>query len=248
MWTHKSIENKKVLTQPLLSYMVFSLQGGSVANVRSAVLGKFTEQQILEAKDALWYHCGTQIIGEKIQRKNSTVRSAADTHLHDILIAWAKLNQSNKCPLFLINDLSLNNIPHSYPEEFNNITLLDRLNRLETKMSAMQESMASVFAENFEIRDKLQDIGSFASRVKHGPIKVTQWDQGFVLSDMNGSQKESSLNLGTSTSGISKAGTMKMDTVHSTTASDASNSMTSKATTEAEEESKSVSEEFSVPS
>ena len=243
-----TIENKKVLIQPLLSYMVFSLQSGSVANVRSAILGKFTEPHILEAKDALWHHCGTQIIGEKIQRKNSTVRSAADAHLHDILTAWAKLDQSDKCPLLVINALSLNDIPRSHPEELNNITLLDRLNRLEAKISTMQENMDSVFAENFEIKDRLQEIGSFASRVKHGPTKHTQGNQGFVLSDVSGSQKDLSSNLGTSTSVRGKAGTRKVDTVVSTIVSDPSNSMTSKVTTEAEQESRSVSEEFSMPS
>ena len=69
----------------------------------------------------------------------------------------------------MINALSY--IPRSHPEELNNITILDRLNQLEAKVSAMQESMDSVFEENFDIRDKLQDIGSFASRVKHDPIK-----------------------------------------------------------------------------
>ena len=48
------------------------------------------------------------------------------------------------------------------------------LNRPEAKISTMPESRDSGFAENFEIKDRLKEICSFASIVKHNPIRYAQ--------------------------------------------------------------------------
>ena len=48
------------------------------------------------------------------------------------------------------------------PEELNNITLVDRLNQLETRMSSLQLNLDAVVADNMDFRDKLPDISSYA--------------------------------------------------------------------------------------
>ena len=120
--------------QPVLAYMVFALQSGSVSNIKNAIMGHFTTEQIYEGKDTLWSHCDITLIGDKQSWKDSTVRSAKEAHVSDILNAWAKLDKADATPTILINALSLQLIPRSQPEELH-ISLVDRLNRLGKEWS-----------------------------------------------------------------------------------------------------------------
>ena len=43
----------------------------------------------------------------------------------------------------VIDAYSMGQIPRSHPEELNNISLLDRLNRLEQRMSGLQEGVST---------------------------------------------------------------------------------------------------------
>ena len=173
----KSFGSSSVLLDPLLSYMVFSLQSGTVENVRQAVLGHFSNEDIARTKDSLWTHCGSGIIGEKPRRKDSSTRSVAEAHVSDILTAWGKLDRADAIPLVAIDALALGVIPRSHPEELNNISLVDRLNRLEARMSSMQSNMDNVIAQNFNINDQLKDLSSYASCVKRKPASIVKGNQ-----------------------------------------------------------------------
>ena len=141
----------KVLIQPILSYILFSMQSAPADTIKQAVMGHFTEIQISEAKDMLWTFCGTQIIGDKKSRKDSNFRSVKEAHVVDIINALYKLDNANKLPLIVINALSLATIPRSHPEELNNISLCDSLNQLEARMTKMQEQVDRNIVENMVI-------------------------------------------------------------------------------------------------
>ena len=125
-----TLQDTHVLIQPVLLYMVYALQSGTVENVKLAMVGHFTTEQISEAKDALWAHCNNDIIGKKQRRNDSNSRSVGESHILDIITAWGKLENKDCLPTVVINTLSLGIIPRSHPEELNNITLLDRLNKI----------------------------------------------------------------------------------------------------------------------
>ena len=82
--------------QPLLAYIICSMQSATIDNIRKATLGYFTPAQILEAKDALWENSDCEIIGEKPRRKSSNARHEEEAHLHDILCAINKLDAASK--------------------------------------------------------------------------------------------------------------------------------------------------------
>ena len=88
----------------------------------------------------------------------------------DILTAWAKLESCDKLPTVVINAIDLCKIPKSHPEELNNITLIDRLNRMETRMSQMQAGLDEVVARNLMFNDKLNEMSSYASKVKASTV------------------------------------------------------------------------------
>lgn len=157
MRNHISVDSTPtdVLLEPLLAYTVFSLQSATCEHVRRAVLGHFTNEQIVAAKDALWTKCDHQIIGDKPRRRDSLSRPEKEAHLQDILTALGKLDKAAKVPAVAILAEDLHLIPRSHPEELNDISLADRLNRLEHKISCLSEVVDRTMSENIVIKERL---------------------------------------------------------------------------------------------
>ena len=167
-----SVNKDTILLDPLLSYVVFALQSGSVENMKNAVLGHFSNVDINLTKDLLWSHCGTEGIGEKPKRKGPNLRSEAEENLMDIISSWMKLDRANNTPIVAICAENLGTIPRSHPEELNAITLVDRLNQLEQRMTNMQTNMDCMMAHNMNLNDQVKDLSSYASRVKSPVVPV----------------------------------------------------------------------------
>ena len=104
------------------------------------------------------------ILVKKCRRVGSTIRPEHEAHLQDILHA---LDKRQKMPTVAICALQLHLIPRSHPEELNNVSLLDRLNQLEKKITNVQgfvqETTDRVFAENIAINDRLNKHFSYSS-------------------------------------------------------------------------------------
>ena len=66
-------------------------------------------------------------------------------------------------PNVVISAHQLHLIPRSHPEELNNMSLLDRLNRMEKKMADLQLNTDRVIAENIAINERLNNQSSYAS-------------------------------------------------------------------------------------
>ena len=167
-----SVPSDKVLIQPVISYIVFSMPSGSVENIKNATVGFFSDEDITAAKDYLWAHCGSAIIGEKKKRKETNTQSAKEANVIDIINACSHIHKYDCLPNIVISALTLNAIPRSHPEELNNITLADRLNRLESQMSCMQITLDKLIAENLTLKDKVYISTSYASKVSSGTTKV----------------------------------------------------------------------------
>ena len=93
------------------------------------MLNHFSDDQILQAKTDLWNFCGKQL-GELPKRRTTQSKTETEAHLLDIS-AVKHLDRKDKLPVTVINTFSLGMIPRSHPKERNNISLCDRLNRLE---------------------------------------------------------------------------------------------------------------------
>ena len=152
------VSKDRYLMQPVLAYVSFALQSGPAENVKNAVLGFFSAEDIIEAKNKLWEFCGETALGEKLKRKDSSTRSEREAHLFDIITALSKLDREDNAPTIVIDAMNLNKIPRSHPEELNNISLVDRLNRLESKLSSVVETMDRYIGENILLRDEIEDL------------------------------------------------------------------------------------------
>ena len=166
-------DNPVTIVDALLSYVLFSLQNSNADSVRNAVLGHFTADQILHSKNSLWDKCSNEIIGEKMRRKDSVTRPEKEAHTQDIITAISKLDKSDNMPTILINAQDLHLIPRSHPEELNNISLVDRLNRMEKRMTNLQEVMDRTVCENMALNEKVNNLTSYSSIVKRPVITVS---------------------------------------------------------------------------
>ena len=84
----------------------------------------------------------------------------------DILRAFAVLDRMEQVPLILLDSLSLGLILRSHPEELCDISICDRLSRVEKKMLHMQEALDSCVAGNLELKDKLDYSSRYSSLLK----------------------------------------------------------------------------------
>ena len=78
--------------------------------------------------------------------------------------ALYKLDNADKSPVVVIDAMSLSLIPRPYPEELN-ISLIDRLNRIEERMENMEEGVDRVVRENLEIKDQMKVRCMYAQAV-----------------------------------------------------------------------------------
>ena len=197
MLTGPNISVEKVLIEPVIAYIVFSMQSGTFDNIKNATLGAFTEAEISSAKDDLWTHCGSRIIGEKKRRKETSARTIKEANIIDIMQAISQLDKSDSLPNVAINARSLQFIPRSHPEELNNISLVDRLNRLEARMMNMQTQLDGVTAHNMFLRDKLLDKSSYASKVSSNAIvyAATSTAPAIPVNTSIGNNKSGSLDV-----------------------------------------------------
>ena len=86
----------------------------------------------------------------------------------------------DKLPVVLIDSRDFAVIPRSHPEELNNLSLVDRPNRLEARLSGVQEVLDKTVAENLYLRDKFEDFTSYAkvaSRAATHDMQVQQKQQ-----------------------------------------------------------------------
>ena len=166
----ESIQLTNLIIDPLLTYVVSSLNTCTPDNIKRAVLSHFTTEKIIDAKNKLWAKSDTTVIGEKARRKDSTIRSEKEAHLSDTISALIKLDKADKLPFIVIEAQNLHTIPRSQPEELNNISLADRLNKLESKFDNLQDVLDRTICENIMIKERLEKMPSYSSVVKSPPI------------------------------------------------------------------------------
>lgn len=149
-------EEPILLLEPVLCYTYYSLQNSSYDSVKAAVIGHFSLENILKAKDKLWEVSDSSVIGDKIKRRATNNRNEKEAIATDIINAIQSLAKANKAPIFVIDAMSLGMIPRSRPEEMNDISLVDRLNKFEGLMKRADERLDNVEAENAYLRSRLE--------------------------------------------------------------------------------------------
>ena len=108
--------NHGMILQPLLTYTFYALLSGTAENVKKAVVGHFTSDQITEAKNVLQEECNIDIIGPKQRRTDSQKRTQKEADCADIIAAISKLDGDGDAPVFVIDASHLSHLPRSHLE------------------------------------------------------------------------------------------------------------------------------------
>ena len=129
-------------------------------------------------KEKIWASCSVSVIGTKQPRRGSNIRPKHEFELDDILdaLATCMLEGGDQMPDISISAYELHLIPRSHPEEIMNISVVDRLNRMERRIDGLQGSLDSTIAQNMELRDELSEIKlqsvSYANAAKSVPRNI----------------------------------------------------------------------------
>lgn len=153
-----SANRRDIILDPLLGYMHYALQSGTVDKVKDAVLGFFSLEAITKAKLALFDNCDASLIGTYKQHRTGTNRSEGEAHVLDIISALKQLDDNQQMPIIAIPSTDLRAIPRSHPEELNTISMVDRLNQMEEKMRQVQQCMDNTIAQNMALGDRVMTL------------------------------------------------------------------------------------------
>ena len=149
------VEARKMLVQPLLSYVICSLQHESEDTVTKAVFQSFTLDEILEAKEKYWEFSGEERLGKFPKRIDTVNRTAKEAHVSGIVHKLKQYTGKGWAPTICIMEpYSLRKIP----EEEDEVTLTDRIHRLERKMVLMVNTVGTLVTENQCLQEKLDNV------------------------------------------------------------------------------------------
>ena len=169
------------------------------------LLAFFSHEDIIEAKNKLWEVSGEEILGEKPKPKDSSTRPEKEAHLFDIINALLKLDKAENSPIIVIDALSLQKIPRSHPEELNNISLIDRLNKMEQNITQIVTTLDQYIAENMVLKEKVEDLSkqkpSFATVVNstgNPRSNAGLVDTNLTRTDTHSASLNTNINLSTS--------------------------------------------------
>ena len=151
-----------------MTYVVYGLNSGTTSAVKRAVLGHFTDEKVSQAKDILFENCEKEIIGDKKKRVTTSARSNTEANLDDVIAAIQLLGPKRKLPTFAVSACDMSNMPRSHPEEINNISMADRMNRLEETVEALKGLVDRTLTENSQIKEELKELKSV-----HVPLTYT---------------------------------------------------------------------------
>ena len=120
----------------LLTYAAYFINNSSISNIKKIINNFYSQEDILNSKKNLWNIC-EEWLEPFSDRKNTDKRTSGEANTNDIFEGLTKLDSLGKLPTFVAK--SLNRIPDRHPEEFNLISVLNRLSKVEQ----MQEKSTS---------------------------------------------------------------------------------------------------------
>ena len=84
-------------------------------------------------------------------RRDNAVCSENEAHVQDIICALQKLDRANISLNVVIHANDLDMIPHSHLEELMNVFVIDRLNKIQQKLTNIQEAFDVLCVENISL-------------------------------------------------------------------------------------------------
>ena len=157
---NRTEHKEKVILHPLLTYVVSGVHAGTSNNVKNAVMSHFTLDEIVNAKSTLFKECSEhkEIIGEIQRRRTTNVRTEREAHVTDIITAITQLDVKNKLPVIAVRAEEFLSIPKSLPEELNQVSVVDRLNVVESVVNDLKILLERTLLENVQLKEDVKQL------------------------------------------------------------------------------------------
>lgn len=118
-----------MIINEVLCTLIYRLNANAVENLNNVLVNFYSDEEIVNAKKALWQIAPNDKIGEYIDRNNTRNRPAKSEHVKDMIKAMKQLDAVNMIPDVAAKDLD--RIPSMLPEELNMLMLIQRVANLE---------------------------------------------------------------------------------------------------------------------
>ena len=127
------------ISDPVLAYIAYGLMSSTSDYVKNVISQFYTPDEVILTRDVLWMEADSTILKEKIKRKNIKSDKKADKGffltIDDIVESIVNLDNAEKMPCFNVPFNLLHRIPLAMPSETSNIALVERLKKLEARVS-----------------------------------------------------------------------------------------------------------------
>ena len=140
------LNQKKYVVNSLLAYIATYVHRASQIQLKLAVLGFYSEDDVNEAKDVLFKateHLDVNV--KNIQRQNSATRSAKEAEVEDILAVFQRLDGLGFPDIvtFCVSDVS--SLPPGAPEQGGSVmSLVESMSKMFKEVQQLQQTVAGI--------------------------------------------------------------------------------------------------------
>ena len=117
-----TVPKSTAIVNAVLAYINYGISSATSDNVIEVVLGHFTAEEIIHAKNMMWRECE---LGDPPPRINSRARKGSEAHLHDILDAIYKVDTT--CYAFMVESDGIARLPRFNAECLNVVYIETRI-------------------------------------------------------------------------------------------------------------------------
>ncbi len=149
-----------VIIDPVLSYIVFSSKCSTNDNLLKTVVGHFSNEQVLTAKYTLWNNAPSEVIGDLIRRRDSSLRSLQFANCLDVIQAVRKLDDKECMPHIVLDANDIKFLPRFKPEEIDDASIAIRMSKLEDTIADIHKAIKEIKSPPVEPRAPYSSVVS----------------------------------------------------------------------------------------
>ena len=141
------------IVNAVLAYIHYGISSATPDNVMEVVLGHFTGEEIVNAKNMMWRECE---LGDPPPRNNARAWKASEAHLHDILTEIYKVDTN--CYAFMVESDGIARLPRFNAECLNVVSIDKRIAELKEECFALKIKSSSHRPDYLKCMDELDTM------------------------------------------------------------------------------------------
>ena len=147
-----------MLINEVLCWLIYRIQGNAAENCERVLLNFYNEDEIINAKKALWNVAPADHVGDYHERRLNERRPAIVEHVNGLLKAINDLDAVVLLPDVAAKDLD--RIPSTLPEELNMLMMAERLKDLERSRDEHNSILTTMLIDIINIQDGKRPVAA----------------------------------------------------------------------------------------